>query len=241
MVAERAGTGSFARTSGVVVVSSTIRNSRTYASYIGRVGALALFLGVGGALTSTAVAWADDADSTPAGASHSLTSASKSDGASPKRQKVGSPRPKSTPESAADSDTSPPHADAPRPSRSAVVKVRHDPAPSRSVPHDDSSDKTAPTTATTSLAADVDAPATPHPSPDPTPPPESPLTLALAAKTRKQSEQDSPAPKAAVTVVSSATVETAAATTGLPADLERTVLVTGLDQPLDFQIGRAHV
>lgn len=73
----------------------------------------------------------------------------------------------------------------------------------------------------------------------PAAPPESPLAWAVLAWLRRQSGQESPT---AATMETSLTEETttlaaaAVAATGLPDELERTVLVSGLDQPLDFRI-----
>jgi glucose/arabinose dehydrogenase/PKD repeat protein len=80
-------------------------------------------------------------------------------------------------------------------------------------------------------------------APGPTAPPESPLLWALLGWVRRQFDQGSPASTAAITPVQTiqteevttfAAVETAAAS-GLPAEFERTVLVSGLDQPVDFR------
>ncbi|WP_142392529.1 PQQ-dependent sugar dehydrogenase [Mycobacterium sp. 3519A] len=67
--------------------------------------------------------------------------------------------------------------------------------------------------------------------PGPATPPDSPLLWGLLAWARRQFGLAAPTTTAAVTTAQS----TLAATSGLPADLERTVLVSGLDQPLDFR------
>ncbi|OBF30814.1 hypothetical protein A5724_22600 [Mycobacterium sp. ACS1612] len=67
--------------------------------------------------------------------------------------------------------------------------------------------------------------------PGPTSPPESPLLWGLMAWVRRQFGLDAHNHTAAVTTAQA----TLAAASGLPADLERTVLVSGLDQPLDFR------
>ncbi|MFG1933915.1 PQQ-dependent sugar dehydrogenase [Mycobacterium sp. NPDC048908] len=67
--------------------------------------------------------------------------------------------------------------------------------------------------------------------PGPTSPPESPLLWGLMAWVRRQFGLDASTKTATVTTAQA----TLAAASGLPADLERTVLVSGLDQPLDFR------
>lgn len=76
----------------------------------------------------------------------------------------------------------------------------------------------------------------------PTAPPESPLVWALLAWTRRQFGQDNPtetpvaAPMQTTETADTAAFAAEAATSSLPAELERTVLVSGLDSPVDFRI-----
>lgn len=90
-----------------------------------------------------------------------------------------------------------------------------------------------PATVITSAVRLVNTALAPLLGPGPTAPPESPLLWGLLAWVRRQFDLDATTKTAAIAQTEEVT--TLAAASGLPTEFERTVLVSGLDQPLDFR------
>lgn len=96
----------------------------------------------------------------------------------------------------------------------------------------------APATVITTAVRLVNVALAPLLGPGPTSPPQSPLLWGLLTWVRRQFDLDAATKTAAITPAQSIQTEevtTLAAASGLPAEFERTVLVSGLDQPLDFR------